>query len=183
MLKKILLVAVLAIVLIVVVFSVVVAMQPAHYQVERSATISAPQAVVFAQVNDFHKWEAWSPWAKIDPAMKTTYSGAQSGNGASYSWVGNSDVGEGRMTITESRPTDAIKIKLEFLKPFAATNATEFSFLPQGDQTAVKWTMSGDKNFMMKAFSLFMDMDKMVGNDFEKGLAQMKTVAEAAAKQ
>ena len=183
MLKKILLGAVLAIVLIVVVFSVVVAMQPPHYQVERSATINAPQTVVFAQVNDFHKWEAWSPWAKIDPAMKTTYSGAQSGNGATYSWAGNSDVGEGRMTITESRPSDSIKIKLEFLKPFAATNATEFSFLPQGDQTAVKWTMSGDKNFMMKAFSLFMNMDKMVGNDFEKGLAQMMTVAEAAAKQ
>ena len=182
MLKKLLLYALLAIVLIVAIFSVVAAMQPAHYQVERSATINAPPAVVFAQVNDFHKWEAWSPWAKMDPAMKTTYSGSPSGNGAIYSWVGNSDVGEGRMTITDSRPNDLIKINLEFLKPFAATNATEFSFVPQGNQTAVKWTMSGDKNFMMKAFSIFMDVDKMVGNDFEKGLAQMKTVSEAAAK-
>lgn len=183
MVKKILLGALLVIVLIVVIFSVVVAMQPAHYQVERSATINAPQPVVFAQVNDFHKWEAWSPWARIDPAMKTTYSGAAAGNGAMYSWTGNSDVGEGRMTITESRPSDLIKIKLEFLKPFAATNATEFNFIPQGNQTSVKWTMAGDKNFLMKAFTIFMDMDKMVGNDFEKGLAQMKTVSEAAFKQ
>jgi len=180
MLKKILLGGLMAIVLIVAIFSVVVAMKPAHYQVERSATINAPPAVVFAQVNDFHKWEAWSPWAKIDPAMKTTYSGAPSGNGATYSWVGNSDVGEGRMTIVESRPNDLIKIKLEFLKPFSATNSTEFSFVPQGNQTAVKWAMSGDNNFLAKAFTIFMDMDKMVGGDFEKGLAQMKTVSEAA---
>jgi opacity protein-like surface antigen len=183
MLKKILLGALLAIVLIAVVFSVVVAMQPPHYQIERSTTINAPQAVVFAQVNDFHKWEAWSPWMKIDPAMKSTYSGSASGNGAMYSWAGNSDVGEGRMTITESRPSDLIKIKLDFLKPFAATNATEFNFTSQGDQTVVKWNMSGEKNFLMKAFTLIMDMDKMIGNDFEKGLSQLKTVSESAARQ
>jgi hypothetical protein len=182
MIKKILLGAIVVIVLVCVIGCVVVAMQPSHYQVERSATINAPAPVVFAQVNDFHKWEAWSPWAKMDPNMKTTYSGSAAGTGAVYSWVGNSDVGEGRMTITDSVPSTSIKIKLEFLKPFAATNPTDFMFVTQGNQTQVKWTMSGEKNFVMKGFTLFMNMDKMVGDDFEKGLAQMKTVAEKAAQ-
>lgn len=182
MIKKILLGAIIVIVLIVAIFCVVAAMQPAHYQVVRSTTISAPAPVVFAQVNDFHKWDAWSPWAKMDPNMKQTFEGAPAGTGAMYSWSGNDDVGEGKMTIVESRPSDLIKIKLDFIKPFAATNATDFTFTPQGNQTKVQWTMSGDKNFVAKAFTMFMDMDKMVGTDFEKGLAQMKTVAEAAAK-
>jgi len=182
MIKKILLYGIVVIVLIIAIFCVVVAMQPAHYTVERSATINAPAPVVFAQVNDFHKWQAWSPWEKIDPNMKKEFSGAAAGNGAVYSWAGNNDVGEGRMTITDSRPSDLIKIKLEFVKPFTATNATDFTFTPQGNQTNVKWTMSGDNNFIAKAFSMFMNMDKMVGGDFEKGLAQMKTVSEAAAK-
>jgi len=182
MIKKILLYGIVVVVLIIAIFCVVVAMQPAHYQVERSAIINAPAPVVFAQVNDFHKWETWSPWEKIDPNMKKDFSGSAAGNGAVYSWIGNKDVGEGRMTITESRPSDSIKIKLEFIKPFAATNATDFTFTPHGNQTNVKWTMAGDNNFIGKAFCLFMDMDKMVGGDFEKGLAQMKTVAEGAAK-
>jgi hypothetical protein len=182
MIKKILLYGIVVIVLIIAIFCVVVAMQPAHYTVERSATINAPAPVVFAQVNDFHKWEAWSPWEKIDPNIKKEFSGPAAGNGAVYSWVGNSDVGEGKMTITDSVPSTSIKIKLEFIKPFAATNATNFMFTSQGNQTNVKWAMSGDKNFVAKAFTMFMDMDKMVGTDFEKGLAQMKTVAEAAAK-
>ena len=182
MIKKILLYGIVAIVLIITIFCVVVAMQPAHYTVERSATINAPAPVVFAQVNDFHKWEAWSPWEKIDPNIKKEFSGAAAGNGAVYSWAGNNDVGEGRMTITDSRPSDLIKIKLEFVKPFTATNATDFTFTPQGNQTNVKWTMSGENNFVAKAFSMFMNMDKMVGTDFEKGLGQLKTVSEAAAK-
>jgi hypothetical protein len=182
MIKKILLYGIVVIVLIIAIFCVVVAMQPAHYTVERSATINAPAPVVFAQVNDFHKWQAWSPWEKIDPNMKKEFSGAAAGNGAVYSWAGNNDVGEGKMTITDSHPSDNIKIKLEFVKPFTATNATDFTFTPQGNQTNVKWTMSGDNNFVAKAFSMFMNMDKMVGGDFEKGLAQMKTVSEAAAK-
>src|SRR5215813_7238070 len=179
MIKKVLLGAVAIIVVLIAVFAVVVALQPSHYQVERSATMAAPPAAVFAQVNDFHKWEAWSPWAKIDPNMKQTYEGAPAGTGAIYSWAGNNDVGEGRMTITDSRPSELIKIKLEFIKSFAAVNATDFTFTPQGNQTAVKWTMSGEKNFLMKAFMLFGNMDKMVGDDFEKGLRQMKAVAEA----
>ena len=182
MIKKILLYGIVVIVLIIAIFCVVVAMQPTHYTVERSAIINAPAPVVFAQVNDFHKWQAWSPWEKLDPHMKKEFSGAAAGNGAVYSWAGNSDVGEGRMTITDSRPSDLIKIKLEFVKPFTATNATDFTFTPQGNQTNVKWTMSGDNNFVAKAFSMFMNMDKMVGGDFEKGLAQMKTISEAAAK-
>src|ERR1041385_3185997 len=182
MIKKILLYGIVVIVLIIVIFCVVVAMQPAHYTVERSATINAPAPVVFAQVNDFHKWQAWSPWEKLDPNIKKEFSGAPAGTGAVYSWVGNSDVGEGRMTITDSGPSSSIKIKLEFIRPFAATNATDFTFTPQGNSTNVKWTMSGDNNFVGKAFSMFMNMDKMIGNDLEKGLAQMKTVSEAAAK-
>lgn len=183
MIKKILLSLVVVIVVLVAVFICIVALQPAHYRVERSATINAPALVVFAQVNDFHKWDAWSPWAKLDPGMKQTFEGAPAGTGAVYTWAGNRQVGEGRMTITDSHPNDLIKIKLEFIKPFAATNATDFTFKPQGDQTGVTWTMSGDNTFIGKAFALFMNMDKMVGGDFEKGLAQMKSVAEAASRQ
>ena len=182
MIKKIILGIVILVVVLVAVCAIVVALQPSHYQVERSATINAPAPIVFAQVNDFHKWEAWSPWAKLDPVMKQSYEGAPAGNGAVYNWSGNSQVGEGRMTITESHPSDLIKIKLEFIKPFTATNATDFTFTPQGNQTNVKWTMSGDNNFVGKAFGLIMNMDKTIGGDFEKGLTQMKTVAEAAAK-
>jgi len=183
MIKKILLAVVIIVVVVVGALAVIVALQPSHYRIERSANISAPAATVFAQVNDFHKWEAWSPWARIDPNMKQAYQGAPAGTGAIYTWTGNKEVGEGRMTITESHPDDLIKIKLEFIKPFAATNATDFSFAPQGNQTNVKWTMSGDNNFMGKAFGLFINMDKMVGGDFEKGLAQLKSVAETASKQ
>jgi len=179
MIKKIL----IGLAVVVVVLVVIVALQPSHYRVERSATMNAPASMVFAQVNDFHKWNAWSPWAKLDPGMKQTFEGAPAGNGAGYAWVGNSEVGEGRMTITESHPSDLIKIKLEFIKPFAATSNTVFTFKPEGNQTKVTWAMDGDKNLIAKAFHLFMNIDKMVGGDFEKGLAQMKSVAEAAPKQ
>jgi hypothetical protein len=182
MIKKVLLGAMVVVVLVVVVFCVVVALQPTHYHIERSATMNAAPTVVFNQVNDFHKWDAWSPWARLDPNMKTSYEGAPSGAGAVYAWTGNDQVGQGRMTITDSKPGELVKIKLEFIKPWTATNATNFIFTPQGNQTAVKWTMDGDNTFMGKAFGLFMNMDKMVGGDFEKGLAQMKTIAEGAAK-
>jgi hypothetical protein len=179
MLKKILIV----LAVFVVVFVVIVALQPAEFRVVRSATISAPAQVVFAQVNDFHNWNAWSPWAKLDPAMKQTYEGAPAGIGAVYTWAGNKEVGEGRMTIIESRPSDLIRIKLEFFKPFAGTSIAEFTFKPESNQTAVTWSMSGEKNFMVKAFHLFMNMDKMIGDDFEKGLANLKSVTEAASKK
>ena len=179
MLKKIL----IAVVVVLVILAGIVAMQPSEYRVRRSATISAPPAEIFPLVNDFHKWDAWSPWAKLDPAMKTTYAGAPAGSGSVYTWAGNDKVGEGRMTITESNPSDLIRIRLEFLKPFAATNATDFTFRPEGAGTAVTWAMKGENNFVAKAFSLFMNMDKMIGDDFEKGLAQMKALAEAGAKK
>lgn len=179
MFKKIL----IGITVIILVFLLVVGVQPAAFHITRSTTIAAPADVVFAQVNDFHKWDAWSPWAKLDPAMKQTYEGTPTGVGAVYSWVGNQDVGEGRMTITRSRPGEMVGIKLEFLKPFAQVNDTEFALKPDGNQTAVTWSMTGTNNFMAKAFGLFMNLDKMVGGDFEKGLAQMKLVAEAAAKK
>jgi hypothetical protein len=169
-------------VVIVVVLAVIVAMQPAEFRVARSTTVSAPAPAVFAQVNDLHKWETWNPWQKKDPAMKLTFAGPPAGPGASYSWAGNNEVGEGRLTITESRPGDLVRIKLEFMKPFAATNTAEFTFKPEGDKTAVTWSMEGNKNFLAKALHLVMNMDKMVGGEFEKGLADMKKVAEAAQK-
>src|SRR3989454_5730302 len=173
----------IALVVIVVVFVVIVALQPSEFRVARTATISAPPPAVFAQVNDFHKWAAWNPWGKIDPAMKQAYEGAPAGTGAIYTWTGNNEVGEGRMTITESRPSDLVRIKLEFLKPFATTSTAEFSFKPEGDHTIVTWSMAGKANFMAKVVHLFMDVDRMIGGNFEKGLAQMKSVVEAAPKR
>jgi uncharacterized protein YndB with AHSA1/START domain len=173
----------IAIAVILILFAIIVALQPSSFQVARSTSISAPPAAVFAQVNDFHRWEAWNPWWKIDPAMKQTYEGAPAGTGAVYTWAGNNEVGVGRMTITDSRPSDLIRMRLEFFKPFAATNQSEFTFNPEGDQTMVTWSMTGNNNFIAKAVHLFMNMDKMVGGQFEKGLAQMKAAAEAKSKQ
>ena len=133
-------------------------------------------------MNDFHNWKAWNPWARLDPAMKQGYEGAPAGPGAVYTWAGNNEVGEGRMTLTESRPNDSIRIRLDFLKPFRGTSLAEFTFKPEGDRTVVTWSMTGQNNFMAKAVHLFMDMDKMIGGNFEKGLAQMKAVVEAAPK-
>lgn len=178
MIKKILLglAALIAVVL------VVAAFQADDFSVQRSAKISAPAAVVFGQVNDLKKWQAWSPWEKLDPAMKRTFEGPQAGTGAAYAWAGNSKVGEGRMTITESRPSELIRLRLDFIKPFASTSDVEFSFKPEGGQTAVTWTMSGKKNYMSKLMCMFMSMDKMVGGDFETGLANLKSVSENPAK-
>jgi uncharacterized protein YndB with AHSA1/START domain len=168
---------------VVIVVFVVVAIQPKEFRVARSTTMSAPPPAVFAVVNDFHEWQAWNPWGKIDPAMKQTFDGAPSGVGAIYAWAGNKEVGEGRMAIVESRPSERIRVKLEFFKPFAATNTAEFTFKPEGNQTSVTWSMFGEKNFMAKAIHLFMSMDKMIGGQFEKGLADMKAIVEAGAKK
>lgn len=173
----------IALPIIVVVLGIVVSIQSPDFRVVRTATISAPPPALFGQVNDLHKWKAWSPWEKIDPTLKRTYEGAPAGTGAIYSWAGNNQIGEGRMTITESRPSDLIRIKLEFFKPFAATHTAEFTFKPEGDQTLVTWRMFGERNFLSKAIGLFMNMDKMIGGQFEQGLAQMKSVVEAAPKQ
>ncbi len=177
MLKKI----AIGVVAVIVVFLIVVALQPGEYRIERTAAMAAPAADVFAQVNDFHKWEAWSPWAKLDPAAKNTFEGSASGVGAKFSWEGNDKVGSGRMTITESKPAERIAITLEFLKPFADTAATEFTFKGDPKQTNVTWAMSGKKDFLGKGMCLFMNMDKMVGGDFEKGLASIKSIVEKPA--
>src|SRR5687768_15551722 len=163
---------------VVVIVLIVVAIQPAEFRVARTALVSAPPAALFEQVNDFHKWEAWNPWGKIDPAMKQTYEGPPAGVGSTYTWSGDNKVGEGRMTITESRPNELVRINLEFIKPFRATNTTEFTLEPRGDQTAVTWSMTGRRNFMMKSMGLFMNMDRMIGSQYEKGLADIKAIVE-----
>lgn len=165
---------------IVVVLVIVVALRPGDFRVVRSSTISAPPAVVFAQVNDLHKFQKWSPWAKLDPAAKTTFDGPPAGRGAAFAWAGNSKVGEGRMTIVESRPNEAIRFRLDFLKPFAGTSSAEFTFKPEGNQTAVTWSMAGRHHFMVKAIGLFMNMDSMIGGMFEQGLASLNAVAQTA---
>jgi uncharacterized protein YndB with AHSA1/START domain len=177
MIKKILLV--LAVLLVV--FLGIVALQPADFRVVRSATIAAAPAAVFAQVNDMHKWQTWSPWAKLDPAAKNTFEGPPAGTGATFAWAGNSAVGEGRMTVTESRPDERVRFRLDFLKPMAATSTAEFTFKPDGKQTVVTWSMEGKNNFLAKAFCLFMNMDKMVGGQFEQGLANLNAATVAAA--
>jgi hypothetical protein len=171
----------IVVVALVVILVVVVALRPDEFRVTRSAAISAPPGAVFEQVNDLHKWEEWSPWAKLDPAAKTAYEGPTAGVGASFAWSGNNKIGQGRMTITESKPDQLVKFNLEFLRPFKATHTAEFTFQSQGGQTVVTWTMLGKNNFMSKAMGLFMNCDKMVGGQFEQGLAKMKSIAEAVA--
>jgi hypothetical protein len=175
MLKKVL----IGVAVVVVLFLALVATRPDSYQVTRSAQISAPAEVVFGEVADFHRWDAWSPWAKLDPAMKTTYQGPTAAPGSIYAWSGNDKVGEGRMTIVEAVPGERVAIKLEFIRPFAGLSDTTFTFVPRGNATETTWTMVGHNNFAGKALCLFMNMDKMVGGDFERGLARLKTVSEA----
>jgi hypothetical protein len=165
--------------ILLVAFVIVVRNRPSGFRVTRTATIAAPAAIVFDQVNTLRKWEGWSPWAKLDAQMKQSYGGPAAGVGATMSWAGNSKVGEGRMTVSESRPAELVRIKLEFFKPFASTNTAEFSFRAQGGQTTVTWAMFGENsNFVCKAMGLLMNMDKMVGRQFEQGLTAMKSIAE-----
>lgn len=179
MLKKILLV----LAAIVVAILVIAAFQPSTFRVERSIAINTPAAVPFAQVNELAKWQPWSPWEKLDPAMKRSYSGPAAGVGAAYGWEGNSEVGSGKMTIIDSRPSEAIKLKLEFLAPMAGAADADFTFKPEGSATRVTWAMSGTNNYIAKIFCLFMNMDKMIGGQFEQGLGDLKKVSESAAKK
>jgi hypothetical protein len=162
------------------IFLTVVAFQPSHFRVARSILVDASPAAVFPHVNQLKNWEAWNPWGKVDPEMKLTYDGPAGGVGASYAWVGNQDVGEGRATITESRTNELVRLKLEFFKPMAGVSTVSFSFKPRGNQTEVTWLMTGDNNYLAKALCLFMNMDKMIGGQFEKGLAALKAAAETA---
>ena len=169
----------IGVVAVLAVFLIVVALQPSEYRIERSAVMNAPATDVFAQLNDFHKWEAWSPWAKMDPAAKNKFEGPDSGKDASFWWSGNDQVGEGRMTIVESKPSELVSIRLDIEKPFKGTSTSEFTLKPEGDQTVVTWSMFGKNDFMGKAISLIMNCDKMVGTEFEKGLANMKAIVES----
>jgi uncharacterized protein YndB with AHSA1/START domain len=175
MLKKIL----LGLAVVLVALCGFIAMRPSTYTVQRTATFKASPAVAFALVNDFHHWSKWSPWDKLDPNQKRTFEGATLGEGARYGWSGNDQVGEGRMTIEESKANELVRIKLEFIKPWASTNATSFIFSPAADGVSVTWKMEGNNDFMGKAMSLFMDMDTMIGKDFDAGLANMGKLAEA----
>jgi hypothetical protein len=168
----------LALAVIVLLFIVVIAGRPDEFLVSRSTAISAPPDEVFKRVNELRKWEDWSPWAKLDPHATSTFSGAAAGVGAEMAWDGNKKVGAGKMTIVESKPCQRVGIRIEFLRPFQATNMAEFQFQPDNAQTVVTWSMSGKNNFFFKAFSLVMNCDDMVGRDFEKGLASLKAVAE-----
>jgi hypothetical protein len=156
------------------------ATRPDTFRIERSATMQAPPDKVFPLINDFHNWANWSPWDKIDPALKRTYSGAASGKGAIYEWEGNKQVGQGRMEILDAPAPAKVQIQLDFLKPFEAHNTAEFTLAADGGGTNVTWAMYGRQPFMFKVMSLVMSMDKMIGKDFEKGLASMKELAEKA---
>jgi len=148
------------------------------YTVERSATIDAPPARVYDQIADFHKWTDWSPWEDVDPELKRTYSGAESGTGAVYAWSGNRKAGQGRMQIADATQPSRVKIDLVFEKPWKARNDTVFTIQPEGSGSRVTWSMTGKKTLMTKAMGLIKSMDKLLGPDFEKGLARLKATAE-----
>ena len=157
---------------------ILAATKPDTFSVRRVTMVSAPPEKIFPLINDFHQWGTWSPWEDKDPAMKRTYSGAGSGKGAVYAWDGNKNVGTGRMEILEVSAPSKIVIKLDFFKPFEAHNTAEFTMLPQGDATSLTWLMHGPAPFMSKVMQVFMNMDKMIGKDFEAGLAKLKKLTE-----
>jgi hypothetical protein len=173
----------LAVAVLFVVFIGVVITRPDTYHVERSKSVAAPAAVVYAHVADLRAWNAWSPWEKLDPNMKKTYEGPAQGAGASYAWQGNDDVGSGKMTVTEALPPSSVTIKLEFIEPMASVADTRFVLAPESAGTKVTWAMDGRCDFLTKAFGMFMDMDAMIGADFEKGLADLAKVAENDARR
>ncbi len=179
MIKK----ALIAFLLALLVVAAYVQTRPATYLVTRTTAIAVPPAAVFIFVNDFHNWTKWSPWAKLDPQMKETYEGPSSGVGAVYKWSGNDKAGEGVMTIAESKQDQSVAINLSFTKPYASSSVVKLEMSPEGAGSAVTWTMTGENNFLLKAMSVFVSMDQMVGADFEKGLTQLKSAAEAAAKR
>jgi len=149
------------------------------YTVHRSATLDASPDRIYQQIIDFHNWSAWSPWDEMDPSMNKTYSGPDAGVGAGYAWTGNRKVGQGSMEITGATEASSVQIALEFLKPFKASNTTEFTLRSVGDGTEVTWAMTGRKTLMTRIMSVFKSMDSMVGPDFERGLARLKQVVES----
>ncbi len=174
MIKKI----AIAVVLVLGALLVYAATKPDTFRVERAASIKAPPEKIFAVLNDFLRWEAWSPWEKKDPAMKRTFSAVTSGKDAVYAWEGNRDVGQGRMEIAESVAPSKVAIKLDFVKPFETHNIVEFTLEPKGDSTKVTWAMNGPMPYISKLITVFVNMDSIVGKDFETGLANLKAVTE-----
>jgi hypothetical protein len=152
--------------------------KPNTFAVQRAISIKAPAEKIFPLISDFHQWVAWSPYENKDPAMKRTYSGANSGKGAVYAWDGNKNVGSGRMEILDTSVPSKIVIKLDFFKPFEGHNTAEFTMLPQGDATNLTWVMHGPAPFMSRLMQVFMNIDKMIGKDFEVGLANLKKITE-----
>ncbi|MGL4396402.1 MAG: SRPBCC family protein [Hyphomicrobium sp.] len=175
MFKKIL----LAVVVIIAGFLGYVALQPSDGHVVRTGRINAPADVVFAHVNDLHKWQDWSPWAKIDPEAKTSFEGPEAGVGAIFNWDGNREIGKGRMTIVDSRPNEAVKIRLDFAEPMAGTSTADFTLKPVGEQTELTWDMQGERTFFAKIVCTIFNADKMVGDMFEKGFANLNAVVAA----
>ena len=175
---KVLKIGALVVVVLVAAVLALAAIRPDTFTVRRGASIQAPPEKIHAVLNDFRGWEAWSPWEKLDPAMKRSYSGAASGKGAVYAWEGNGNVGQGRMEITDSSAS-RVAMNLDFVKPFEAHNKVEFLLAPKGGATDVTWSMQGPVPYFAKIVHLFVDMDKMVGGQFETGLANLKRVSEA----
>jgi Polyketide cyclase / dehydrase and lipid transport len=154
------------------------ATKPNTFRVQRSVIINAQPKRIFAFINDFHKWDVWSPYEKLDPAMKRTYSGSKSGKGSIYEWKGNMKAGQGRMEIVNAIQPSVVTIKLDFMKPMAGHNTSEFTLEPKWDSTKVTWTMYGPYSYFHKIMSVFFNMDKMIGNAFETGLNNLKTIVE-----
>lgn len=177
MFETIAVIAVILIALIVVLLGYA-ATRPDSFGLERSTAIKAPAAKIFPHLNDLRAHQTWSPWEQKDPTMKRTYSGAQSGKGAIYEWNGNRNIGQGRIEITEATPNSKMTMKLDFIKPFEAHNIAGFTLEPKGDATNVTWFMHGPASFMTKVMGLFCNFDKMVGKEFETGLANLKTLSE-----
>jgi hypothetical protein len=154
------------------------ATRPDTFRVERSLSIKVPAEKIFPLINDFREWEPWSPWEKADPALKRSYSGAASGEGAVYEWSGNKNIGQGRLEIVESLPPSKVKLKIDFIEPFEAHNMIEFTLVPQGDSTRVTQAMYGPSPFTSRLMGIFCSMDKMVGQKYEEGLANLKALSE-----
>jgi uncharacterized protein YndB with AHSA1/START domain len=174
-------IAIIAIVLAIAIAIVLIlaAAKPDTFSVQRGVAMKAPPERIFALINDFHQWGSWSPWEAKDPAMQRSFSGAESGRGAVYAWDGNKNVGSGRMEILDASTPSKIIIKLDFFKPFEGHNTAEFTMLPQGDATSVTWVMHGPARFMSKLMQVFLNLDTMIGKDFEAGLANLKRLTEA----
>ena len=167
----------LVLVLVIAVILAIAATKPNSFKVERSARIEAPPEKIFPLINDFRRWGAWSPWEHVDPDMKRTFSGPDSGVGSIYEWEGNNKAGKGRMEITQSRPSSHVSLNLDFIKPFKASNVTEFDFVPNGNATDFRWVMHGPSPFVTKIMMVFTTMDKMIGKDFDQGIVNLKKAA------